>query len=103
MLAMNTIVYSSALVQIRSAETNRVLFQRVRDTWDATPVVREWGAPVGTMWGTYLEIWAMGLTACARIYPNCDPRGLSVVLAECLGAKVQTPDEILQLLKGGRR
>lgn len=100
---MNTIVYQTSMVFIKDDATGRILYSGEVQVWDPTPVVAAWGKPVGTMFGTYLELWACGQKACARVYPNADPRGLNIVLAEALGAKPQTPDEIVEALKGGRR
>lgn len=50
----------------------KLALTRTRPDFDPTIIIKEWyglaGKPVGTAWGTYLEVWLMDDELAAQIY-----------------------------------
>jgi hypothetical protein len=69
---------------IRDDATGRVVFRYLfpdSHFADGIKMITAWGKPVGTMFGTSVEVWICGPTACVQWYPG--PGNNDVLMQLC--------------------
>jgi len=69
-LGVRDVHASHAVTLIGDLASGRVLFWHRSAMADATEAVQAWGKPVGSAWGTWLEMWLVNHQQAQLFFPS---------------------------------